>query len=106
MTQEAPQDPQEAKSPRTGFDSSIVPEEPQTRIKVGEEALSIDNVQLQHPKAPFEHHTSEEGISHFDDDAQQGYMQTHNEQSVGIGRMSMLQASLPVGVSMTIDSSQ
>ena len=111
-TQVTPQEPPEAESPGTGFDSSIVPEEAQTRIKVGTEALSTDTVQLQHPSAPVEHHTSDEGVSHFDDDgddddAQQNYT-LHDEarQSVGVGRMSALQASLPVGVSMTVESSQ
>lgn len=108
LTEESPWDP---KPPGTGFDSSIVPQEAQTQVIVKEAALSTDTTQLQHPSTPVEHYTSEEGISRFDDDdddAQQGAIQLHDEarQSVGLGNMSALQASLPVGVSMTIGSSQ
>lgn len=98
LTRESPQDP-------PGFDSSTVSQPAQTQG-----ALSTTTTQLQHPNTPVEHYTSEEGISRFDDDddaAQQGAIQLHDsQQSVGLENMSALQASLPVGVSMTIGSSQ
>ncbi len=45
---------------------------------------------------------SDEGISHFDDEAQS----SPGGQQVGHDSMSTFQASLPVGVSMTHDSTQ
>ena len=83
-----------------------MPQKAQTQVAAGEEPFSADTAQLQHPSAPVEHNTSQEGISLFDDgdDAEQIHDQAR--QSVGLGNMSVLQASLPVGVSMTIDSSQ
>ena len=105
----ATQDPPRAYPPGTGLDSRIVYQEGQMQILDGEEAPSIELSQLQHPQAPSKYHASDEGISHFDDDdAPQSYVQKQHEarQSVGQGNRGALQASLPVGVSMTIDSSQ
>lgn len=91
------------------LNSSITLQQAQPQVIDGKQAPSLDITQLQHSDAPVEHHTSEEGISHFDDDdAQQSYLRTDKEvrESVGQGSMSALQASLPVGVSMTHYSSQ
>ena len=106
LTQESPQEPPEAKPPETGFDRGAVPQKAQTQVFAGEEPFCIDTAQLQHPNAPVEHNTSQEGISHFDDGGDAEQIHDQARQSVGLGNMSVLQASLPVGVSMTIDSSQ
>ena len=59
-----------------------------------------DSAQHQH-KEPLRQ-PSDEGISHFDDEAQS----SPGGQQVGHDSMSAFQASLPVGVSMTHDSAQ
>ena len=71
-------------------------------------AASIDSAQQKQPTEPAQH-SSEEGISHFAEEAQQSPEQAsevEGAQRVGHGSMSAFQASLPVGVSMTHDSSQ
>lgn len=102
MTQEPPQ----ARPSGTGLDSTTVYQEGQTQVMNGEEAPNIEFPRLQHSHAPGKHHASDEGISHFDDDDAPQSDVHEARQSVGHGNMSTLQASLPVGVSMTVDSSQ
>ncbi len=73
-----------------------------------EHAPSIDSAQLQQTGPQPVRHPSEEGISHFDGDdpSPHGTIGDEAMHHVGHDRMSALQASLPVGVSMTHDSSQ
>ena len=62
--------------------------------------LAGNSAQHQH-KEPLRQ-PSDEGISHFDDEEQS----SPEGQQAGHDSMSTFQASLPVGVSMTHDSSQ
>jgi hypothetical protein len=62
--------------------------------------IAGDSAQHQH-KEPLRQ-SSDEGISHFDDEAQS----SPGGQQVGHDSMSTFQASLPAGVSMTHDSTQ
>ena len=71
-------------------------------------AASIDSAQQKPPTEPAQY-SSEEGISHFAEEAQQSPEHATDVKGalqVGHGSMSAFQASLPVGVSMTHDSSQ
>jgi len=72
----------------------------QSNVSTNMQQLAGDSAQHQHQE-PLRQ-PSDDGISHFDDEAQS----SAGGQQGGHDSMSAFQASLPVGVSMTHDSSQ
>ena len=88
------------------------PQDPQSSLRDEEQVQAADNMPLQQA-VQIEHYTSDDGISHFDDDAQGQQDVVHDrahgaaaQTLVGHDGMSALQASLPVGVCMTHGSTQ